>query len=467
MNGPHTRRAQPGRRWRVAALGFALGMLFASNATAFEGPAPASEARVPLLSDEEAWKRLPPVESGGGQPLPSWARALAGALPYTTAATLELDRTYRTSDALDPRLAGAIRLTVARTLRSDYGQAYAEFDLRRAGLDQAAIDRLKSDTSTLPASEQAVLSFARRMTTAGYTTTDAEVAGLVESFGEAKVVAIVLQIAYANFLDRMAMALGLTVEPGGPVPPVDVRFAKPSGPDIPAATRPAPPSNPEARTSNTASDPDWSVFNHAQLQEKLEAQRDRKPRVSIPTWEEFRAALPEGLYPRSKPLRIRWSLLVSGRQPKLGPAWIKCLRVFEEEAKQDRVFEESLFWVVTRSLRCFYCMGHCEMLLGVAGLDRKAIADRTAKLAGDDWSSFPPAERAAFAFARELTRTPWEIDDSDIRRLTDLFGPERALDVIWWSSRCQFMTKVSDAFQLQLERENVFQDNLPPGDGPK
>ena len=29
--------------------------------------------------------------------------------------------------------------------------------------------------------------------------------------------------------------------------------------------------------------------------------------------------------------------------------------------------------------------------------------------------------------------------------------------MIWWSSRCQFMTKISDAFQLQLERENVFQ----------
>jgi len=43
-------------------------------------------------------------------------------------------------------------------------------------------------------------------------------------------------------------------------------------------------------------------------------------------------------------------------------------------------------------------------------------------------------------------------------RLVDHFGRERALDVIWWSSRCQFMTKISDAFQLQLERENVFQD---------
>ena len=27
---------------------------------------------------------------------------------------------------------------------------------------------------------------------------------------------------------------------------------------------------------------------------------------------------------------------------------------FGEEAKQDRVFEESLFWVVTRTIHCFY-----------------------------------------------------------------------------------------------------------------
>ena len=82
-------------------------------------------ARVPLLADAEAWKRLPPVESGGGQPLPSWARALAGPLPYTTAAMLELDRAYRTSDSLDPKLAAAIRLVVARTVRSEYGIACA------------------------------------------------------------------------------------------------------------------------------------------------------------------------------------------------------------------------------------------------------------------------------------------------------------------------------------------------------
>lgn len=421
---------------------------------------------MPLLSNEEAWKRLPAVESGGGQPLPAWARALAGTLPYTTAATLELDRTYRTSDALDPKLAGAIRLVVARTLRSEYGRAYAESDLRRAGLDGAAIERLTGDRSGLPAPERAALAFAERMTTAGYTSTDAEVAGLVEAYGEAKVVGIVLQIAYTNFLDRMALALGLAVEDGGPLPPLDVHFKPVSGAEIPGATRPALPKS-AATTTATQPDPDWATFNFTQLQEKLEAQRDRKPRVSIPTWEEFREALPSKLYPRAKPLKIRWSLLVSGRQPKLGPAWITCLRTFENEAKQDRVFEESLFWVVTRTLRCFYCMGHCEMLLGVAGLDKDAIAKRTAQLAEDDWSGFPLAERVAFAFARKLTRTPWAVDDSDVRGLTELFGAERALDVIWWSSRCQFMTKVSDAFQLQLERENVFADQAAPTEGPK
>ena len=47
-------------------------------------------------------------------------------------------------------------------------------------------------------------------------------------------------------------------------------------------------------------------------------------------------------------------------------------------------------------------MGHCEMLLAVAGLDDAAVTRRTRQLAGGDWSRFTPAERAAFAFARNL-----------------------------------------------------------------
>jgi alkylhydroperoxidase family enzyme len=286
----------------LLSLAFVLMLCGIGPALCLGGDGAAGEARVPLLSNAEAWKRLPPADAGGGQPLPSWARALAGSLPQTTAVMLELDRTYRTSDALDPRLAGAIRLVVARTIRSEYGRAQAEADLRRLEMDRSAIDRLTGDRAALKAPEQAALAFAERMTTAGYTSTDAEVAALVEAFGEAKVVAIVLQIAYSNFLYRMALALGLPVEAGGPLPPIDVQFAKPAhdtviGSEVVPAPRPVPvPSATASAEPNLKlTDPEWSRIRFEDLQHKLEVQRDRKPRVSIPTWEEFRQVLPENL----------------------------------------------------------------------------------------------------------------------------------------------------------------------------
>jgi hypothetical protein len=107
-------------------------------------------------------------------------------------------------------------------------------------------------------------------------------------------------------------------------------------------------------------------------------------------------------------------------------------------------------------------MGHCEMLLAVAGLDEKAVADRTSRLASADWSSFSPAEQVAFAFTRKQAREPWSISDGDMAGLVKHFGAERALDVVWWACRCHYMTRVADAFQLPLEKDNVFRGLLPP-----
>ena len=111
-------------------------------------------------------------------------------------------------------------------------------------------------------------------------------------------------------------------------------------------------------------------------------------------------------------------------------------------------------------------MGHCEMLLAVAGLDQSAIQERTKRLASGDWSGFPPGERAAFAFARKQAREPASIGDEDVRELVRHFGSQRTLDVIWWACRCHYMTRVADAFQLPLERENVFQNSPPAKEKP-
>src|SRR3954451_22449735 len=108
-------------------------------------------------------------------------------------------------------------------------------------------------------------------------------------------------------------------------------------------------------------------------------------------------------------------------------------------------------------------MGHCEMLLAVAGLKQDAIRERTSRLASGDWSTFPPAEQVAFAFARKQARQPWSITDQDVEELVKQFGAERAVDVIWWTCRCHYMTRVADAFQLPLEKENVFRGFRPSG----
>jgi hypothetical protein len=104
-------------------------------------------------------------------------------------------------------------------------------------------------------------------------------------------------------------------------------------------------------------------------------------------------------------------------------------------------------------------MGHCEMLLAVAGLDAEKVNATTLRLAGDDAGS-TPAEKAAFAFTRKQARDPASIADADVRELERHYGRDKTWHVIWWASRCHYMTKVADAFQLPLERDNPFW-NMP------
>ena len=108
-------------------------------------------------------------------------------------------------------------------------------------------------------------------------------------------------------------------------------------------------------------------------------------------------------------------------------------------------------------------MGHCEMLLEVGGLDKDAVADRTRRLASDDWSSFPPSEQRAYAYARKLSKSPWELTASDYQTLVSDFGPDKAMATFWWLCRGLYMTRVSDGFQLPLERDNVFTDFYSQG----
>jgi alkylhydroperoxidase family enzyme len=300
------------------------------------------------VNDADVWKRLPEVEDGGGGRLPNWAIALAGALPRTTAAMLELDHVHRARNPLDPKLRARARWVAAHSNRSPYGAAYALADLKRAGGTDGEVRTLTGDPTSWPEAERPVLAFARKLTLAAYQVTDDEVEALCKLLGDALLVALVQTLAYANFQDRLLLTLGIAVEEGGPLPPVAVRFRNPfvGGAAVPAR-RPPPerPANAVARVD----DAEWTQFDFDYLQSKMGSQRERTPRIAVPPLDAVRAYIPPG-----QNLKIQWSLVCLGYQPELALAWTRGLRTFPEESNQDRVFEELLFWVVTRSLQCFY-----------------------------------------------------------------------------------------------------------------
>jgi hypothetical protein len=90
------------------------------------------------------------------------------------------------------------------------------------------------------------------------------------------------------------------------------------------------------------------------------------------------------------------------------------------------------------------------------------IADiRTRRLAGDDWTCFPPDEQRAYAYARKLSKTPWDLTAADYTTLETDCGPRKTMALFWWLCRGLYMTRVSDGFQLPLERDNVFADFFP------
>ena len=99
-------------------------------------------------------------------------------------------------------------------------------------------------------------------------------------------------------------------------------------------------------------------------------------------------------------------------------------------------------------------MGHAEMILAVAGMTPEDVDATTCRLSLGAGAT--AEERAALAFARKQALDP-KVTDEDIASLERDLGRDRAWQVVWWASRCHYMTKVADAFQFPLEGENPFE----------
>ena len=91
----------------------------------------------------------------------------------------------------------------------------------------------------------------------------------------------------------------------------------------------------------------------------------------------------------------------------------------------DNRFKVSLFWIVSRTNNCQYCLGHQESKLLNAGMTEDEIA-----ALDSDWSRFNEKEQVAWAFGRKFTLDPNKLSDADITELKKHFNDLQILEMI-------------------------------------
>jgi hypothetical protein len=297
----------------------------------------ATKPPFPALPDDDAWGKLPPAKQPA---LPEWARALAGPLPKTTAKLLELDHLHRETNPLGVRFAAELRYEVADALGSEYGKAAATADFKRV---PAGPNPFAPADGVPPAR-----AFARKLTLAGHAITDAEFAEMLKLFGPEKTAAVVHTVAYANFHTRVVLALGVKGETPVAEP---VAFAFDTDAKVKVPDRPPWDDLKAAKGAGLSVRAAWSDAGHEKLNAKLDAQKERSLRIPLPPDAAFEKLPPKE---RDSAKKILWNTVSAGYQPELTRAWFQPLYAFYEEAKPDRVFTNSAFWVVTRTNDCFY-----------------------------------------------------------------------------------------------------------------
>ena len=330
---------------KIIVLNF-LAFLFAVGGGMLDAQDP--QLRFSATDQANAWERIPLERP----PLPLWARILVEPLPKATVALIELDNLHRAKNPVGTVLAGKLRWAVADAIGCEYGRKCAEADLRRAGVHEDELLLITGTWKTLPEADREVVGFARQLTVAGHEVSDNQVAELIGQFGTEQVVGIVHTVAFANFENRLFLALDVELEADGPLPPVELKIATGQQGEVPV-----PPRRPweevlaMATSSDTTARVDWRQQDFSTLEKALNRQQNRTPRIALPEASRLESLPPDT---RERTKKIIWSNVSVGYQPQLTGGWFRLMQVFRDEAVLDKVFANSVFWVVTRSNECFY-----------------------------------------------------------------------------------------------------------------
>lgn len=179
----------------------------------------------------------------------------------------------------------------------------------------------------------------------------------------------------------------------------------------------------------------------SQMKELLEDMKKRPHRIPLP---ELTDQEKEALGERSSnyEARLRYNYIPAaegsvfgGGRPRTAsatagsPAGANAPRTdFTRNADENMTltyqFKTMLFWIVSRTNNCQYCLGHQEWKLSATGMKDDDIA-----ALDSDWSEYSKEEQAAFAYARLLTYEPHRLSDAEIDKVKQYYTPLQVLEM--------------------------------------
>lgn len=190
---------------------------------------------------------------------------------------------------------------------------------------------------------------------------------------------------------------------------------------------------------------DDPALTRPELKARLEALKERTSRIPLPppTAEEVAAgkSLVNNGRLRSLYLPASWtSWLISGwggARPATGGS-AAALNALQQQP--DYAFKTRVFWVVSRTNDCQYCLGHQELKLKKTGMTDNQIAALDVQ-----WDLFPAAEQAAMRAARKLTIAPHRFSGSDLQDLRGYFDDANTIDLLYTIARYNAVNRWTSA----------------------
>jgi alkylhydroperoxidase family enzyme len=183
-----------------------------------------------------------------------------------------------------------------------------------------------------------------------------------------------------------------------------------------------------------------------ELKQFLEDSKHNQPRLPLPPLTDAE---------REKASKGDWGVVNNGRMRKhylpselTGAGF---LREPDPVMTLGYPYQTMIFWIVSRCNNCTYCMGHQESKLAAAGL----AEDKIAALDGD-WAEFTEAERAGFAFARKLTKTPQAVTAADVTGLRRFYTDAQILEILVVTGNFNAMNRWTGALKIPQEEHRIY-----------